>query len=158
MSNTIDWSIAKNSLHTLKQTEGGYSGAKRGIITLPNGKKMFIKIALNDSNNKHINREIEVYRWLQPKNLSFMPKLHSYTDGGLLIDDLSDYDFSDTWTDQKLVDVMAFIDTLADTKIDDSDDFLKSLDYDNGWQVLVDDTNLRDVQLKSGLIAYRLSF
>lgn len=143
MTKYIDWNLVEDSLHTLKPTEGGYTGAKRGVIILPNNQKMFVKIATNNNNKKHINREIEVYKWLHNQKISNIPKLHSFIDGGLLIDDLSSYDFSSRWTDQKLIDVLNFMDNLAAKEFDNSTNFLKTLDDENYWQILADEVDLR---------------
>ena len=77
----MQWQDIKKTLHTLEKTQGGFTLASRGIITMPNGKRAFVKIGVDDVTKKWIHRELNTYALLEAYAYPCMPKLLAYDDG-----------------------------------------------------------------------------
>lgn len=68
----MDWSDIEKSLKTLSKVDGGFSSARRGIVTLPDSLQVFVKIGVDDATKRWAKKEVEVYRSLQRQSyLSF---------------------------------------------------------------------------------------
>lgn len=112
--NSIAWEDIKVALPTLQPVQGGFTKARRGIVTLPDGKTVFIKIATDELTKKWINQEREAYHWLTGQGFAHMPALLAETDGGIALPNLQAWDWSEnSWTDSKLEVFLQAIDDLA---------------------------------------------
>src|SRR5689334_3702989 len=94
---------------------GGYSTAERFRVTLDDGRVVFVKSAEEENLAGWIRREHEVYASLDGHD--FMPRLLGFDDDGvrpvLVIEDLSDADWSWDWTPARVDAVLNALDELA---------------------------------------------
>lgn len=92
---------------------GGYSTAERYSVTLDDGRRVFVKTADAEHMAAWLRREHEVYASLRG---SFIPGLIGFDhDGGqplLVIEDLSDADWGQSWTPERIALVRAALDEL----------------------------------------------
>lgn len=70
-----NWADIEKSIETLRKVEGGFSSARRGIVTLSDGTRAFVKLGVNDPTKTWARKEIEVYRFLQRHTYPFIPQL-----------------------------------------------------------------------------------
>ncbi len=82
---------------------GGYSSADRFVVTLADGRAIFVKSAEADHMAAWLRREHEVYAVLEG---SFIPRLEGWDDDGarpvLAIEDLSSADWVPRWNDARI--------------------------------------------------------
>lgn len=100
-----DWqSDIEPYLHTMQPVEGGYSLAKRGVITLAQHTKVFVKIAEGDMTKKWVRKEILAYQTLNKAKFPFIPQLLSYDDthSAMAIEYLENVSFDNIWDKDKL--------------------------------------------------------
>lgn len=142
----IAWEEIQSSISTLREVSGGYSAAQRGVVALPDGRTAFIKIGTDAHTKRMANREVEVYRWLNAHNYAYAPQLIVATDGALAIEDLSGWDFSPQWDEQKLDAVFRALDQLA--ALPEDGITLKGIDIQNGWGRLADGAPKRKMVIR----------
>lgn len=143
----IDWSDIKAALHNLVHADGGFSIAHRGIVTLANGRRLFVKIGVDDNTRKWAKREIAVYRFLERHNYSYVPRLLAVSPDeasfALEVLDASDgWDWSEKWTKERLDKTLEAMDALASITPSGTDRafFSEALidQSNNGWRPLAD--------------------
>lgn len=95
-------------LDTMQPVEGGYSTARRGVVTLADGQKVFIKIAEGDMTKKWLSKEIDVYKKLNAAEFAFIPQLLGHDDNhsAMVIEYLDGASFENVWSVEKLEAVM----------------------------------------------------
>lgn len=95
------------------QRAGGYSTAERYTVTLDDGRRVFVKAARPEHMAGWLRREHEVYVSLQG---SFIPQLIGFDDDGqrpmLVIEDLSDADWTPHWTPERIELIRGALDEL----------------------------------------------
>jgi hypothetical protein len=64
----ISWGDIEKRIATLTKVDGGFSPAHRGIVTLSDGKRAFVKVGVNDPTKQWAKKEVEVYHFLQRQN------------------------------------------------------------------------------------------
>lgn len=111
--NMIPWSLIEAALPTLEPVSGGYTKSQRGLVTLTDGQKVFVKIAVDDQTREWIQKERKAYAFLAEHDFPHVPRIIAETDGGLAIPDLSGWDWSKTWTKPKMNAVFRAMDALA---------------------------------------------
>ncbi|HET7449120.1 MAG TPA: hypothetical protein VFJ78_00860 [Gaiellaceae bacterium] len=94
---------------------GGYSTADRLRVMLDDGRAVFVKSADEPNLAGWIRREHEVYSALDGHD--FLPRLLGFDDDGarpvLVLEDLSDADWSWSWTPRRVDAVLRALDELA---------------------------------------------
>jgi len=94
---------------------GGYSTADRYRVTLDDGRSVFVKSADVPNLADWIRREHEVYAALDGHG--FLPRLAGFDDDGvrpvLALEDLSDAEWSWTWTARRVDAVLRALDELS---------------------------------------------
>lgn len=141
----VPWSQIEDSLPTFTSTVGGFSGARRGIVTTPDNKKLFVKIGTDEQTKGWAKKEIESYAFLEEKGFSYIPRLLSTNadNTGFAVDALlpeEGWDWTDTWSRERLDATLRAMDTLALMKPDSKyAELLKPVisDADNGWPKLL---------------------
>ena len=155
-SSGIAWSEINAALHNLVKADGGFSSAHRGIVTLPGGQQLFVKVGVDDSTRKWARKEVVAYRFLKRHNYPFIPALLSTnedeTSFALEPLNLSDgWDWSETWTKARLDKTLEAMDALAAIIPSDEDKTLfeeKTIDEtDDGWQQFVEDADRQTILL-----------
>ncbi len=122
---------------TFVPTSGGYSLAKRGIVALASGEKVFVKLATEENSQRFIPKEIVAYKWLKEKSYKHIPELLLSRADGIVLPDLSKFDWSNLWTEKKLTAVLKAIDELSELPITKEDrKRLPPVIVANGWQEL----------------------
>ena len=93
---------------------GGYSTADRFQVELADGRSVFAKSAVEPNLAAWLRREYEVYSTVRG---SFIPRLEGWDDDGvrplLVIEDLSDADWSVDWSGTRVDAVVAALNELA---------------------------------------------
>lgn len=137
----IPWSDIEDKLETLSSVEGGNSDARRGIITLLNNQKVFIKIGVNDHTKAWASKEIKAYAFLAEHSYPYIPKFLSKNEeeNGFAIEALTreeGWNWSDTWDGPRLEATLKAMDALADIRPSSAyTELLKPVlsEEDNGW-------------------------
>ncbi len=141
----ISWGDIEKSIETLTKVDGGFSPAHRGIVTLSDGMRAFVKVGVNDPTKQWAKKEVEVYRFLQRQNYPFIPQLLAYTNDetSFALEALTPEDgwnWSDEWTEERLAKTLEAMDVLAAIEPGGNDkDFfgVEMLNETNdGWQPL----------------------
>jgi thiamine kinase-like enzyme len=139
----IAWQDIEQALETITEVDGGFSQAHRGIVTLVNGQRVFVKVGVDDVTKKWAKKEIEVYRFLQRHGYPFIPKFLAYNDDetSFALEALDkDWDWSDTWTPERLATTLEAMDMLAAIEPTNRDkEYFSSEtlnETDDGWQPL----------------------
>src|SRR6266702_8906836 len=114
----ISWGDIEKSIETLTKVDGGFSSAHRGIVTLLDGTRAFVKVGVNDPTKKWARKEIEVYRFLQRYTYPFIPQLlaHTNNETSFALEALTPEDgwnWSDEWTEERLAKTLEAMDVLA---------------------------------------------
>ena len=141
----ITWDDIEKNIETLRKVDGGFSPAHRGIVTLADGTRAFVKVGVNDPTKNWAKKEVEVYRCLQRQNYPFIPRLfaHNHDQTGFALEALTPEDgwnWSDEWTEERLAKTLEAMDVLAAIQPvgTDSDVFEREMlkESDDGWQPL----------------------
>ena len=152
---SYDWQIdIEPYIGSLQSVHGGYTPAKRGIVTLGDGVKVFVKIAIDDTTHRWLKKEIQVYGLLNSAGYQYMPKLLAYdeTKKSMAIEYLEDASFDNYWDEDKLLSVMKAQDALKQHKklFEDDKEFVFH-DVNNvikRWQRLLTTKNLEIINQK----------
>lgn len=153
---SIAWSKIDAALHNLVKAEGGFSSAHRGIVTLPGGEQLFVKVGVDDNTRKWAKKEIVAYRFLKQHNYPFIPLLLSTSEDetSFALEPLNPgdgWDWSETWTKARLDKTLEAMDALAAIIPSDEDKALfeqSTIDEtDDGWQPLVEDAERQAILL-----------
>lgn len=131
-------------LEGMRDVAGGYSPARRGVVTAEDGTEIFVKIGTGEQTKKWLAKEIKVYKKLNEAGYSHIPQLLAVSDDGtgMATEFLGDSSFEDSWHDNKLDAVLQARQALkAHTSlfIDDEDFSPHSVvSLDNKWPQLLD--------------------
>lgn len=149
---TTTWNNIETALPTLVATQGGYTTAQRGIVTLPNGQELFVKIGHDDLTKQWAHKEILVYRFLQKAGYSYAPKLIAVNDDetAFALEPLqNNWDWSDSWTKERLNATLKAMDDLAAILPENKDMslFEKSFisETADGWRPLSKNKDLQQI-------------
>lgn len=142
----IAWSEIAAQFDHRQLVSGGFSIAERGVVTLSDGRRVFVKMSDDDWTKTAINREVDVYTWLNAINFPYAPRMLSWKDGGLAIEDLSQLDFSHNWNDKKLAACLVAMDTLTTLR---PSEFLANREKTaNGWREIAMNPDILEVLKK----------
>lgn len=139
---SIKWSDIEACLDSLQSVEGGFSGVKKGLLTLTDNSQVFIKLAIDEYTNKWTRKEVAMYRFLNAHGYPHIPKLLAANDDdtGFVLEALTSkdgWDWGEHWTDDRLDATFSAIDDLANIKISTQERQIlqtKTLsEEDNGW-------------------------
>lgn len=138
---TVDWSEIESLLSNLEAVAGGFSSAKRGVVKLENGQRVFVKIGVTEESKAWIKKEIEVYNFLLQNNFKYIPDILSInkdqTSFALEILEIKDgWDWTSTWTNDRIEATLKCLNELAD--IDTNQEILLKIEpvvstLGNGW-------------------------
>ncbi len=146
------WSQVESSLTEIQPIEGGFSDAKRGLVTLSDGQKLFVKISTKDHNLAWLQKEIRVYDLLRKYNFSHVPELVSTDPDQTMfaleyLDSKDGWDWTNTWTVDRLEATLLAVDALSDIDFAGEDRSklgggLALTRESNGWLPLLNDHEL----------------
>ncbi len=148
----ISWKEIEKNLGSMAATDGGFTAAHRGIVTLPRGECVFVKIGVDEQTKNWSKKEVRNYRYLQRHDYPFAPKLLAANADNtsialepLTVDD--GWDWSDNWSEERLAITLEAMDKLATLTPEDAAseqiDTKTIFEFDNGWQPLNDTEPLR---------------
>ena len=114
----IAWDAIEARLAHLQPVAGGYSVATRGIVTLDEGRAVFVKIGVNEQTRAWAQKEVRVYARLQELGFAFSPRLLASSPDatGFALEALTPrdgWDWSDRWSTERLDRALAATDDLA---------------------------------------------
>jgi len=142
-------------LDTLQVVEGGYSSARRGIVTIADKQRVFVKMALEDDlMTKWLRKEVKAYRILNQAGYPYIPKLLSYSDdeSAMAIEYLEEASFESTWDDDKLNAIIMAQEALRPYKeyfARDPDFALDSVvDREVKWPIILAGNNIEIINQK----------
>jgi len=157
------WQTVEDSLETLEKAKDGYSSARRGIVTLPDETRVFVKIGVDENTNQWAKKEIAVYEFLSTHSFNPMPKLISYSanQAAFALEPLEvpdGWNWKNEWSNERLQATLAAMDELARLKLSEDEARLfsaKSMsETSNGWKPLSESKEkqalLRDKLVKAG--------
>ena len=138
---SVPWEEIEQNLNTLAPVEGGNTSTQRGIIAIAEGRKIFVKIGVDEQTKNWASKEIDAYTFLVEQGYASIPKLLSVNEDhtGFAIDALlseNSWDWSNTWNQERLDATLAAMDVLATIKPDPKYTALLKpviIDADNGW-------------------------
>ncbi len=143
---TSDWLSIEQQLDNLQAVDGGFSQAKRGLIVLPDGHEVFVKIGLQDNTKKWAKKEVGVYRFLGKHNYPHAPRLVATNadETAFALEAFTPkhgWNWQDAWDSERLSVTIQAMDELAQITLDDEErvyfaDRMIS-EADDGWQPLV---------------------
>ena len=147
---SVPWSRIEGALPTLRHAQGGHSDALRGFITLDD-ENIFVKIGVSDSTKAWAAKEIKAYRFLKGKNFPYIPRVLATNDDatGFALEALCSrdgWDWSDTWSHERLNATLEATDALAKIKPDASyaDLVADPLTLrDHSWEILFESDELQ---------------
>lgn len=156
LQNPIDWGAIEASLATMTPVDGGFSQARRGLVSLPNGDRVFVKIGTEADSKEWAHKEIAVYRYLKARSYTAIPELLSTNpdETSFALEALTGedgWDWSDTWTAERLTATLDAMDQLAALK-PEAEDWMDSgqlaLDESrDGWAALNQSPELQQALL-----------
>lgn len=151
-----DWQAIEQQLPNLKNVEGGFSQAQRGLVTLPDGKEVFVKVGTAENTKMWARKEVAVYRFLEEHDFEHSPRLITTNPDGsaFAIEALTSqdgWDWQDNWTTERLTATLKAMDNLAAIKPSDTERaiFTKSSisQEENGWQPLQESPEMQEILL-----------
>ena len=148
----ISWTSIESQLGAIRPVKGGYSLAKRGLLDLPDGKTVFVKIGTAEDTKRWVQKELMVYEYLKGESYSFVPGVLSKNADrtGFALEALlpeEGWSWSEEWTTERLDATLAAMDALA--LLHPTDKLLVSpsetaVDTSrNGWNMLVESAELQ---------------
>lgn len=153
----LAWKQVEAGLDRLLPVTGGFSFARRGLVRLTDNTQIFVKIGTEKNSKVWAQKEVAVYQFLKKNSYSYIPEFLSSNsdDTAFALEALTPekgWDWSDTWTDERLAATLHAVDNLAKLKpkeeawmtmgqlaLDESRD---------GWAALVSSTLLKQVLIE----------
>jgi hypothetical protein len=155
MLTTYDWvRDIEPYLDTMQPVEGGYSTARRGIVTIADGTKIFVKMAEGETTMKWVRKEILAYQRLNDAGYPYIPHLLAYNTNysAMAIEYLENASFENVWDTSKLDAIIQAQDELKKyvSLFDNDSDFtLESVvGLDSKWPIILADDNLEKINNK----------
>lgn len=151
-SSLLNWALVDASMNTFIPASSGYTLAKRGFVTLSDGRIIFVKIGTDDTTKKWINKEIDAYLFLQSNGYRHIPRLLSKRDDntGFALEYLNGSDgwkWDSGWTELRLNKTLEAMDSLANVETPELPDSFNKIrmikDIKNPWQIFIDDPDAR---------------
>lgn len=148
---SVAWTKIEPVLQNLQSVMGGYSDAHRGLLTLEDKKSVFVKLGVTELTKKWANKEIRAYDFLARHNYPYAPLLLSANEDNTAfaleaLKSEDGWDWSDTWSEQRLRATLEALDTLAHIQSAPEDaELLKPAfsNAGNGWAELLSSEELR---------------
>lgn len=144
-----EWHQIAEQLANLEDVRGGYSGVRRGIVTLPDGTEVFVKVGVKPHHQEWARKEVGVYRFLETRGFADAPRLLATNadESGFAIEAMTverGWNWGNEWSRDRLVATMAALDDLAALEPStDERNLLSGMHLgqdDNGWRSLLAST------------------
>lgn len=141
----IAWDEIERRLGDLRKVDGGFTAAQRGLVTVSDGREVFVKIGTDDLTKRWARREINAYWFLKRAGYPFIPRLLSTNADatGFAVEALTaadGWDWSFKWTEARLGRTLEAMDALAALPVSGPDRayFSEEIisEHDDGWRRL----------------------
>jgi len=148
----IDWPTITQQLGTLAHVEGGFSPVQRGIIALPGGEHLFVKIGVDTNTKKWAKKEVDAYKVLRSNNYPHAPSLvvHNEDRTAFALEALTPeqgWDWSNKWSEQRLAATLEAMDELAALELSETEKALFAEETlgpaNDGWWSLAESEALQ---------------
>ena len=165
--NRIDWSLIEDHLQSATKINAGFSTAFKGIVSLPGGEEVFVKVGTDDKTKAYNAKEIAVYRLLEEHGYPHAPRLVSVSEAGteFALEALTAKQGWEwpTWTEPELSKALEAMDALAEVPLTDAQGAVlratRSLSEENGgWRTLAESIDEQAAVRKKLAIAGHESF
>lgn len=152
MLNPLTWSEIETGLEAMKPATGGFSQARRGLVTLRSGAQVFVKIGTDENSKEWAKKEVAVYRYLKANSFTAIPELlcTNADETAFALEALTaknGWDWSDSWTDARLAATLRAMDDLVAFKpVAEEWMLLGQLALDesrDGWRFLAQSSELQ---------------
>ncbi len=149
-----DWQAVEQQLPHLKDVEGGFSQAQRGLVALPDGKEVFVKVGTAENTRMWARKEVAVYKALEAHGFEHSPHLVATNadNSAFALEAFSPengWDWQDNWTAERLAATLKAMDDLAALKLSDAERtiFIKSSisQDEDGWRPLLESPEMQEV-------------
>lgn len=142
----LDWAtIEQAASEHFEPVSGGFTEALRGLVTLADGSRLFIKQAIDDQTLAWVHKEVATYEWLEQMGYPYAPRLVASDETGLALPDLSTHDWQSQWNTSKVDAVLMAMDALAALG-DHASSLFKPTDFgDSLWQDIPEDTTFQHI-------------
>ena len=157
-ADTIDanesWQAVEQQLPHIKDVEGGFSKAQRGLVTLPDGKEVFVKVGTAENTRIWARKEVAVYKALEAHGFEHSPRLIAANADGsaFALEAFSPedgWDWQDNWTAERLAATLKAMDDLAAIELSDAERtiFIKSSisQDEDGWRPLLESPEMQEI-------------
>jgi len=158
----LSWTRIESCMSTFRPASSGFTLARRGQVTLLDGKTVFIKIGTDDRTRKWISKEIDAYTFLKFNGYPYIPDLLSTSEDfnafalSFLGED-NGWEWETNWTELRLSKTLEAMDALANIETDQFPDSFNQIrmmkEIKNSWQTFSDDVDSR-CQLEKRLITF----
>lgn len=151
-------------LRNMQAVEGGYSLAKRGVVELGSGAKVFVKIAEGRTTKKWLAKEIRAYQKLNGAGYPYIPKLLSCNNdhSAMATEYLAGASFDNIWDKDKLDAILEAQEELkkySSVFINDSDFTLESVvGLESRWPILLANGNVDIINEKFARLGLGITF
>ncbi len=147
----IEWAALEQVLPTMEAVQGGYSDAKRGMITTDQGRRLFVKAGVTEATKGWAQKETRVYDFLSQNNFRHIPKvLAANADKTAFaleaLEAHEGWDWGENWTTERLSATLSALDELANIvpPLDNPDVITPILSTSpNGWIELLNSDERR---------------
>ena len=115
MNDEILTSLLGSPPESRHRVGGGYTPAERWVVTLVDGRSVFVKAAVNDLTAGWLRDEHRMYSALESR---FMARMLAWADGDrpvLVLEDLSGASWPPPWTDARVTSVLRTLREVAGT-------------------------------------------
>lgn len=129
----MNWDEIIAASDTIEAVSGGFTQSKRGIISLPSGQRLFVKVAVDSQSEAWLRQEIRAYEWLESQDYPYAPRMIARSETGFALPDFSGLDWSNTWDDHKLNAAFRAMDQLATLSDNALSEFPNANLGDNPW-------------------------
>lgn len=154
MATALNWGEIEKSLERMAPVEGGFSKAKRGLVTLPDGKQIFVKLGTEESTRKWAKKEVALYRFLKKQGFTSIPELLATNadETAFAIEALTEqtgWDWSNQWTIERLETTLSAVDELAKIFPEDKEKEILTEEVfsqsDDGWGPLAQSEDMQEL-------------
>lgn len=149
-----DWQAIEQQLPNLKNVEGGFSQAQRGLVALPDGKEVFVKVGTAENTRMWARKEVAVYKALEDHHFEHSPRLIAASaDGSAFALEAftteDGWDWQDNWSTERLTATLKAMNDLAAIELSDTERTIftkSSISQDeNGWQPLLKSSEMQEI-------------
>jgi Ser/Thr protein kinase RdoA (MazF antagonist) len=141
----VDWWEIERKLDSMRPVKGGFSRAKKGMVTLEDGSDVFVKVGLDDNTRRWTKKEINTYKFLHRHDYLHAPSLLAVNndDSGFVLGGYTPgrgWDWDENWNIERLENTLGAMESLAGIELSTEEaNFFSEKSFDeknSGWLIL----------------------